>query len=64
MRISRSRQPCLFEERSTRREVNTELRDKLRSLLQQLLVEAAGIARAEGASNPTVKEAGDDEDHH
>jgi hypothetical protein len=63
MRLSRSRQPCLFEERSIRREVNAELRDRLRSLLQELLVEAADVATAKTAANPTVKEAGDDEDH-
>jgi len=63
MRSDRYKQQDLFEARPMRPQLDVNLQRRLRKLVENLLVEAAGITRGIDAMGSIVEGAGDDEDH-
>lgn len=56
-------QRSLFDEATPTRELQPELRTELASLLQALLIEAAGVPERRIEPDLQIEEGGDDQDH-
>jgi len=63
MRTTERGQRDLFAQGMATAELQPSVRSRLAPLLRSLLTEAAGVRRPKTGSNPSDREAGDDQDH-